>query len=56
MRCVAGLDPSSIKPVHDGRSLDAVFAAEPARRSERIGFRAGTGRAWLDSDWKLVSN
>lgn len=52
---VAGLDANSINPVHDGISLAPVFRAEPERREQPIGFRAG-GLAWLDNDYKLVRN
>ena len=52
---VAGLDPASINPVHDGVSIAPVFRAEPSRRRQPIGFRAG-GVAWLDNDYKLVRN
>lgn len=52
---VAGLDPNTINPVHDGISIAPVFRAEPERREQPIGFRAG-GLAWLDNDYKLVRN
>ena len=52
---VARLDPDAINPVHDGISIAPVFRAEPARREQPIGFRAG-GLAWLDNDYKLVRN
>ena len=52
---VARLDPDAINPVHDGISIAPVFRAEPERREQPIGFRAG-GLAWLDNDYKLVRN
>ena len=54
---IAGLDPKSINPVNDGVSLVSVFKnKEPPRRERPMGFRANTGMAWLDNDWKLVRN
>jgi arylsulfatase A-like enzyme len=46
----------SINKVHDGVSLVGVFSAEPARRTQPLGFRASGGTMWLHNDWKLVSN
>ena len=52
---VAGLDPSSINTVHDGRSLNTVFTAEPERRREPIGFRAGSRRA-AEPGWTMTGS
>lgn len=46
----------SINAVHDGISIAPVFEAEPARRSQPMGFRASGGVAWIDNDFKLVRN
>ena len=51
---VAGLDPDDINAVHDGVSLVPVFASEPARRNQPMGFRVQGQYAWLDNDYKLV--
>ena len=51
---VAGLDPDDINAVHDGISLVPVFATEPARRSQPMGFRVSGQYAWLDNDYKLI--
>ncbi len=51
---VANLDPDDINAVHDGISLVPVFASEPARRNQPMGFRVQGQFAWLDNDYKLV--
>ena len=51
---VAGLDPGDINAVHDGISLVPVFASEPARRSQPLGFRVLGQFGWLDNDYKLI--
>ena len=53
---VTNLDSQSINAVHDGISIAPVFEAEPARRSQPMGFRASGGVAWIDNDFKLVRN
>ena len=51
---VAGLDVGDINEVHDGTSLVPVFDAEPARRSQPMGFRVLGQFGWLDNDYKLI--
>ena len=51
---VAGLDPGDINAVHDGISLVPVFASEPARRSQPMGFRVLGQYGWLDNDYKFI--
>lgn len=51
---VAHLDPNDLNKVHDGISLTPVFAAEPTRRQQPIGFRRAGQYAWLDNDYKLI--
>ena len=53
---IAGISEAAALQPQDGIDLRPVFAAEPERRGEPIGFRHGGRLALVDNDLKIVRN
>lgn len=53
---IVGLPQESFLQPIDGISLCNTFQRDPARRPQPIGFRFGNKTAWIDNEYKIVSN
>ncbi|HQZ27741.1 MAG TPA: sulfatase-like hydrolase/transferase [Verrucomicrobiales bacterium] len=51
----AGLDDSVLPHIRDGISLFPLFAGDPDAREKPLGFRHKNRAAWIDGNWKLVT-